>query len=146
MYLARWNGARVRAKVLHNFGAENLRYESRMAGLCHPNLVSVFGVTSHPEGPMLLMDHAETASLRVWMADNVSPPWSMPALRVRALHHINRCLNIALQIASGMAYLHSNRIVHRYGHRPAISNGPGFRSLDPLPRFGCLSLDMCLNV
>ena len=46
VFVARWNGATVRAKVLQcAFGgaADNLRYESRMAGLCHPNVVAVYG-------------------------------------------------------------------------------------------------------
>ena len=71
VWVANWNGARVRAKILHHYGVENLRFESRMTGLSHPNLVSVYGVSSHPEGPMLLMDHSDGQSLREWMVDNV---------------------------------------------------------------------------
>ncbi len=39
VFLGRWNGALVRCKVLQSFGTDSLRYETRMAGLCHPNLV-----------------------------------------------------------------------------------------------------------
>lgn len=105
VYKARYNGSVVAAKLLEH--ADALAFEARL--LRHPNLLSIFGTSSHASGPVLIMEYVSGGSLRAWMdehplADGVGGD-NGSGLSSR--------INLCMQVANGMAYLHRNRLVHR---------------------------------
>lgn len=110
VYRASWNGATVALKV-YRAGAGDLtrrqlecvaREVRALAGLSHPNVAAVLGVTWTAEGQLgLVREYAELGTLRAVLASmHRDMQWS---LRVR----------MALDVARGMAYLHRANVLHR---------------------------------
>ena len=81
----------ARRQVLQEAGAA--------AGLSHPNVATIFDVIDTPGGPAIVMEYVPGESL----ARHI-PPHGLPAAR---------SLEIAIQIADGLAAAHARGIVHR---------------------------------
>lgn len=106
VFRARYNGAAVAAKLLS--ACESLPHEARL--LRHPNLVTIYGRSQHATGPVLIMEYVAGGNLRQWIESHPI----MSTLPFTASHTQTATrVGLALQIANGMACLHSHRIVHR---------------------------------
>lgn len=79
-----------------------LEREQVVAGLEHPNLIPIYAVAEHDGQPCIAMQLVESGSLADRMAT-----WDQWRPSIRAV------LDIACQVAEGLAYLHSHGIVHR---------------------------------
>ncbi len=80
---------------------ERFRLEFRTAGtLSHPNVVTVYDVGETAGGTFIAMEHVEGSSLADYLQAEPRPA-------------IDRVLDLAAGIASGLDYAHSHGIVHR---------------------------------
>ena len=99
-------GREVAIKVLApSFAADQDRLrrfeqEARAAGsLNHPNVLTVFDVGTHDSGPYLVTELLEGETLRSQLARGPLPP--------------SRAIELAAQIAQGLAAAHAKGLVHR---------------------------------
>lgn len=76
------------------------------AALNHPNIVTVYEVGEHEGQVFMAMEYVEGQTLKELISDN-RPPSTVPRLP------IPQVIDIALQIASGLAAAHAKGIVHR---------------------------------
>ncbi|KAJ3322751.1 hypothetical protein HDV06_002802 [Boothiomyces sp. JEL0866] len=105
VYVARWDSELVAVKKLNVpqmskkdvkdfYNEANIMYRTR-----HPNVVLLQGIVQEPENYMLVMELMEKGSLFNLLKSNEDITWA-------------RRFNFAIDIASGMAYLHKNKILH----------------------------------
>jgi serine/threonine-protein kinase len=81
-------------------GGRELLKEARAASaLNHPNIVTVFEVGESPQGAYMTMEVVDGETLRAKMARGILPPSDV--------------LDIATQVAEGLAVAHAHGIVHR---------------------------------
>ena len=70
------------------------------AGLTHPNIVNVFDVYDDEEINFIVMELVEGITLKEFIAQNGRLP-------------MDRAIDFAIQIASGLEAAHENHIIHR---------------------------------
>ncbi|XP_044524532.1 mitogen-activated protein kinase kinase kinase 10 [Gracilinanus agilis] len=110
VYRARWHGEEVAVKAARldperdpAATAEQVAREARLFGaLCHPNIIALRGACLRPPHLCLVMEYARGGPLSRALAGRRVPP------------HV--LVNWAVQVARGMAYLHSGApvpIIHR---------------------------------
>ncbi|KAG0600611.1 hypothetical protein M758_11G047300 [Ceratodon purpureus] len=108
VHKARWLGVEVAKKVVHREGMSHLFREevAILHKLCHPNIVSLLGCTMTDVRKsymiMELMDGDLHSLMEERMEQGGVSPFTIPGT-----------LDIILQVAEGMLFLHENRIVHR---------------------------------
>lgn len=79
-----------------------LREARAAGGLAHPNIVTVFDVGQADAAPYIVMEYLGGGTLEQWLE------------RDRLIELTpNRLLELAIQLARGLAYAHANGIVHR---------------------------------
>ncbi|KAJ3273812.1 copper transport protein ctr1 [Terramyces sp. JEL0728] len=102
---ARWDSELVAVKKLSItqmsnrdlkdfYNEANMMYRTR-----HPNIVLLQGIVQEPDNYMLVMELMEKGSLYNILNSNEDLPWA-------------KRFNFAIDVASGMAYLHKNKIIH----------------------------------
>jgi len=101
VYAASWNGITVAAKTLKE-DMDQIKIEINIIKkLKHPNIVHFYGVTDSSDGlKYIITEYCDAGDLRTLLIDN------QDILLEQLIH-------MSLHIASGMAYLHSNQIIHR---------------------------------
>ncbi|KAK0404084.1 hypothetical protein QR680_017280 [Steinernema hermaphroditum] len=121
VYAAEWSGTRsspmmrVAVKTLRNdvaFDAEMDAEAAMLSRLDHENVVRLYGMCRASEAPtMLVFELMNLGDLKTYLRDRQprAADYSQfpPALNASELN------NIVLQIATGLAYIHSQQIVHR---------------------------------
>ena len=106
VYQAQWQTVAVAAKMLKitNLSPKALadfQEEAQRHGLLrHPNIVMLFGVCVEPGHYAMVMEFMTSGSLNNLLHSTQDIPWSLRQ-------------SIAQNIASGLYYLHNNRIIHR---------------------------------
>src|SRR5512143_656141 len=100
-------GREVALKILPSefaLSEERLRRferEVRLSGaLNHPNVVAVYDVGRHEDLPYVVYELLEGRTLRGYLQGATRPP-------------VRKCLELALQLARGLAAAHEKGIVHR---------------------------------
>ena len=83
-------------RIVHRFVKE----AGHLQKLKHPNVVPVLEVSDRPEGPYFVMPYFESGSL----AQRIRPGQPLGA---------DVMLDIALQVAEGLAFAHRHGIIHR---------------------------------
>ncbi|CAJ1951993.1 unnamed protein product [Sphenostylis stenocarpa] len=68
--------------------------------LPHKNIVSIYGCSSHHEEPLLVQEYLSNGNLAAHFQSNISLPW-------------HKRLDIAIDIANALDYLHYYGIIHR---------------------------------
>ncbi|KAG0585644.1 hypothetical protein KC19_2G027100 [Ceratodon purpureus] len=108
VHKARWFGAEVAKKVLHEPSMSDFVQEvTILDGLRHPNIVSLLGYMTDLHNCCMIMELMD-GDLHSLMAKRMkqggfsSTPFS-----------ISEALDIMLQVAEGLFFLHEKRIVHR---------------------------------
>ncbi|KAG0625084.1 hypothetical protein M758_2G026500 [Ceratodon purpureus] len=108
VHKARWFGAEVAKKVLHEPSMSDFVQEvTILDGLRHPNIVSLLGYMTDLHNSCMIMELMD-GDLHSLMAKRMkqggfsSTPFS-----------ISEALDIMLQVAEGLFFLHEKRIVHR---------------------------------
>ncbi len=105
VFEVRWLGQRFARKFIP--GKMKIIFQRELAslvGLSHPNIVKVFGVSSNNQGNSIVMELMD-ADLRAYMEARMKFSKQVPfGLAV--------ALDILLQIAEGMEYLHKHQRVH----------------------------------
>jgi serine/threonine protein kinase len=105
VFEVRWLGQRFARKFIP--GKMKIIFQRELAslvGLSHPNIVKVFGVSSNNQGNSIVMELMD-ADLRAYMEARMKFSKQVPfGLAV--------ALDISLQIAEGMEYLHKRQRVH----------------------------------
>jgi Tol biopolymer transport system component len=77
-----------------------LEQEARtIAGLNHPNLVGIFDIGSHDGSPFLVMELLQGVTLRQKLSEGPLP--------------LRRAVEVARQVAQGLAAAHASGVVHR---------------------------------
>jgi Tol biopolymer transport system component len=99
-------GRDVALKIIQDVGSaqavmlERFELEGRLAGrLNHPNIAAVYDVGSHDGAPYLVMELLEGETLAASLGRAMLPP--------------KRILDLALQIANGLAAAHAKGVIHR---------------------------------
>eukprot|EP00741_Cyanophora_paradoxa_P022224 tig00021438_g21454.t1 len=104
VFLARWNGMSVACKFLQEAGTDELQaFEKELAVLSrlrHPNVVLLLGASLDP--PMLVTEFCAGGTIEGLIA----------AAGPRGLER-DLAYAVALDVARGMQYLHSQAILHR---------------------------------
>lgn len=108
VYLGKWEGTEVAVKHLRNTHSltealeQQFIKESQIHARCNfPRIARLFGITNEPGHFALVLEYLPNGSLyEVLHKRSVALPW-----RIR--------WEIAIDIASGLAYLHGNKILHR---------------------------------
>ncbi|CAK9223418.1 unnamed protein product [Sphagnum troendelagicum] len=105
VFEVRWLGQRFARKFIR--GKMKISFQQELAtlvGLSHPNIVKVFGVSSNNQGNSIVMELMD-ADLRAYIKARMKFSKQVPfGLAV--------ALDILLQIAEGMDYLHKRQRVH----------------------------------
>ncbi|KAJ3250180.1 copper transport protein ctr1 [Boothiomyces macroporosus] len=105
VYVARWDSEMVAVKKLNVpqmsqkdlkdfYNEANIMYRTR-----HPNVVLLQGIVQEPDNYMLVMELMDKGTLLDLLRSTEDLTWS-------------KRFNFAIDIASGMAYLHKNKIIH----------------------------------
>jgi serine/threonine-protein kinase len=96
-------------KVLRNRYARDVNARQRFlrearaaGGLAHPNIVTVFDVGQADSAPYIVMEYLEGGTLDDWLDPD----------RLSELETV-KLLDLAMQLARGLAYAHANGVVHR---------------------------------
>ena len=100
-----YTGAEVAWKTLSGeFSSDNMKDFLREAGMMsqcrHPNVIHFYGYTP-PPSMRLVMEYANSGTLHAYIHDK------------RKELGFETVVDFALQIASGMTYLHSKHIIHK---------------------------------
>ncbi|HTS15735.1 MAG TPA: Stk1 family PASTA domain-containing Ser/Thr kinase, partial [Candidatus Sulfotelmatobacter sp.] len=100
-------GREVAIKILHPEYGRDAAFVARfrqeataVAGLSHPNIVSVFDLGTDEAGPYIVMEYVDGQDLAAILRDRGAIP-------------ITAAARIALQVADGLAAAHARGIVHR---------------------------------
>lgn len=106
VFEVRWLGQRFARKFIPEKMKIIFRRElASLVGLSHPNIVKVFGVSSNNQGNSIVMELMD-ADLRAYMEARMK-------FSKKAPFGLAVALDILLQIAEGMEYLHKRQRVHR---------------------------------
>jgi serine/threonine protein kinase len=106
VFEVRWLGQQFARKFIPRKMKIIFKQElASLIGLSHPNIVKVFGVSSNNQGNSIVMELMD-AYLRAHMEARIKFSKKAPFGLVVAL-------DILLQIAEGMEYLHKHQRVHR---------------------------------
>ncbi|CAD7697292.1 unnamed protein product [Ostreobium quekettii] len=105
--LYRWHGAEVAVKEMRDMADDSTvkavtKEAEIMAGLRHPCVVSIYGMGTLNSSCAMVLEYMVDGSLRDQL---IKQRKAGPFPR-----HL--CAEIALQIAQGMAFLHSRRVIH----------------------------------
>lgn len=94
----------LRARFARDVSARQrfLREARAAGGLSHPNIVTVFDVGQAESAPYLVMELLEGGTLEGWLARERPDQMEIPQL-----------LDLAAQLARGLAYAHDNGVIHR---------------------------------
>jgi serine/threonine-protein kinase len=94
----------LRARYARDVSARQrfLREARAAGGLSHPNIVTVFDVGQAESAPYLVMELLEGGTLESWLERE-------PAEELE----ISQLLELAVQLARGLAYAHDNGVIHR---------------------------------
>jgi serine/threonine protein kinase len=106
VFEVRWLGQRFARKFIP--GKMKIIFQQEVAslvGLSHPNIVKVFGVSSNSQGKSIVMELMD-ADLRAYMEARMK-------FSKQAPFGLAVALDILLQIAEGVEYLHKHQRVHR---------------------------------
>ncbi|KRZ69962.1 Mitogen-activated protein kinase kinase kinase 12, partial [Trichinella papuae] len=97
VFLGRFNGESVAVKKLQHIGETNIRH---LRHLCHPNVIKFRGVCTQAPCYCIIMEYCSQGQLYELLRSGkqLSPKLT---------------LDWAKQIASGMHYLHQQKIIHR---------------------------------
>ena len=79
-----------------------LREARAAGGLAHPNIVTVFDVGQAEATPYLVMELLKGGTLEDWLERDQVPELDMQML-----------IELAIQLARGLAYAHQNGVIHR---------------------------------
>jgi len=107
VYEVTWLGKDFAAKCFHGPEDENTRAEaSLLAGLSHPNILPLFCYAARHDDCSLVMElmDEDLHSLMVGRGDEGT---------LDAPFELLEAVDIMLQVAEGMNYLHQNRVVHK---------------------------------
>jgi serine/threonine protein kinase len=109
VYEVNWLGKQLAEKCFNGPEIEAIQKEmSFLAGLSHPNILPLFGVITKADSCSLvieLMDQ-DLRDLMLQRKDNKDSTYDPPFQLLEAV-------DIMLQVAEGMRYLHANKVVHR---------------------------------
>jgi tRNA A-37 threonylcarbamoyl transferase component Bud32 len=109
VYEVNWLGKQLAEKCFNGPEIEAIQKEmSFLAGLSHPNILPLFGVITKADSCSLvieLMDQ-DLRDLMLQRKDNKDSTYDPPFQLLEAV-------DIMLQVAEGMRYLHVNKVVHR---------------------------------
>jgi serine/threonine protein kinase len=107
-----WLGQKVAQKIFLGFESSSFLLESNiLAGLCHPNIVQIFGVCTGGHECSIVMDLMH-GDLHGAINDAFHPSTSTSDHRKQSFT-LPVALDIMLQMAEAMQYLHRKKITHR---------------------------------
>ena len=94
----------LRLKYARDVGARQrfLREARAAGGLAHPNIVTVFDVGQAEAAPYMVMELLPGGTLQHWLEQERSSELD-----------IERLLELAIQLARGLAYAHQHGVIHR---------------------------------
>jgi len=94
----------LRRKYARDVGARQrfLREARAAGGLAHPNIVTVFDVGQAEAAPFMVMELLSGGTLQHWLEQE----------RLAGLG-TNRLIELAIQLARGLAYAHQHGVIHR---------------------------------
>ena len=97
----------VAIKIMHTARATNPKLVQRfyreveaVARLSHPNIVTAYDAGETPGGLYLAMEYVDGVDLSA-------------ILKAIGALEINQAINVVLQVARGLAYAHSHKVIHR---------------------------------
>ncbi|KAG0609054.1 hypothetical protein M758_8G153500 [Ceratodon purpureus] len=105
-----WFGAEVAVKTIYGAGevSDFQKEVSILGSLCHPNIVNILGYTHEDKKCNILRDLMD-GDLNSFMARRLD----MQSRRDMVPFNIDEAVDLMLQVADGVEYLHEYRIVHR---------------------------------
>ncbi|CAM6068607.1 unnamed protein product [Sphagnum tenellum] len=112
VFEAEWLGQKVALKEFRSLESGSFLVEANiLAGLCHPNIVQIFGVSTGRGPCSIAMELMET-DLRLAINGGFGPSTSTSYHRKQGFT-LPVALDIMLQMAEAMQYLHRKKITHR---------------------------------
>jgi serine/threonine protein kinase len=111
VFEAEWLGQKVAQKMFRGYDSKSFLLEANiLAGLCHPNIVQIFGVSTTASDCSILMELMQgdlgqaiaVCDQRTSTSDHRKQGFALPV-----------ALDIMLQMAEAMQYLHRKKITHR---------------------------------
>jgi serine/threonine protein kinase len=107
VFEVRWLGQKFAKKTFQGFENESFKQEAAiLAGLSHPHIVRLFGISIDKRHGCSLVMELMSEDLRACIMNRTSSHDQAP-------FELAVALDIMLQIAEGMEYLHHRRITHR---------------------------------
>ncbi len=107
VYKVKWLGKQLAEKCFNGPETETIKKEmSFLAGLSHPNILPLFCVITRPNSCSLVIELMDQ-DLRALMEQRQENKAYDPPF------HVLEAVDIMLQVAEGMRYLHVNKVVHR---------------------------------
>ncbi|KAG0565029.1 hypothetical protein KC19_8G157600 [Ceratodon purpureus] len=109
VYSGIWFGAEVAVKTYYGGADYSFQEEvSKLGSLCHPNIVNILGYSHDDREYNILMDLMD-GGLDSFMARRLD----MQSRRDMVPFNIDEAVDLMLQVANGVNYLHEHEIVHR---------------------------------
>ena len=112
VWMARWQGTTLAVKVLHvaneNFDGSALQEVAILRRLRHPCICALFGHMRVEQQPALVLEYMAGGSLSAFLFH----PTPTPIGYVLSAPEFVKHLGFAVQLASGLCFLHSNGILH----------------------------------
>jgi serine/threonine protein kinase len=112
VWMARWQGTGLAVKVLHvaneNFDGSALQEVAILRRLRHPCICALFGHMRVEQQPALVLEYMAGGSLSAFLFH----PTPTPIGYVLSAPEFVKHLGFAVQLASGLCFLHSNGILH----------------------------------